>query len=142
MKKSIVLISLFIAAISLSNMLKAQENKSEGIVFFEGSFEDAMALAQKENKILFLDAYASWCGPCKAMQKFSFTSEEVGNFYNQHFINVKIDMEKGEGPALAEALKVEAYPTLYFISPEREVKLRAVGYQNPKSLLKIGSKIL
>jgi len=142
MRKSIIFLALFVAVITISEMLKAQEKDSDGIVFFEGSFEEALSQAKQENKIVFLDAYASWCGPCRAMQQFSFTSEDVGAFYNEHFINVKIDMEKGEGPALAKALQVEAYPSLYYISPDRKVKLKEVGYQNPKGLLKIGQKVL
>lgn len=142
MKKSVIFLALFIAVITISAMPEAEEKENAGIEFFEGSFEEALALAKEENKIVFLDAYASWCGPCKAMQRFSFTSEDVGEFYNEHFINIKIDMEKGEGPALAEVLMVEAYPSLYYISSEREVKLKAVGYQNPKNLLKIAKSLL
>ena len=48
--------------------------------------------------MIFLDAYASWCGPCKMLQKNVFTKKAVGDFYNSKFINVKMDMEKGEGP--------------------------------------------
>ncbi len=140
MKKNILIMFVLVSVIAFTNTIFAQEEKDEGITFFEGTFEEALATAKKENKIVFLDAYASWCGPCKAMQRYSFISEEVGEFYNKHFINIKIDMEKGEGPALAKALNVEAYPSLYFINPEREIKLKAVGYQGPDGLLKIAQK--
>jgi uncharacterized protein YyaL (SSP411 family) len=58
--------------------------------------------AKKENKLIFVDAYASWCGPCKLMVKNIFPLKTVGDYYNSHFINAKIDMEKGEGIELAK----------------------------------------
>ena len=91
------------------------------IEFFQGSFAEAQALAKKEHKIIFLDAYASWCGPCKRMAKTVFSQAEAGDFYNKHFVNLKIDMEKGEGPTLARKYQVSAYPTLLFIDAEGEL---------------------
>jgi thiol:disulfide interchange protein len=49
-----------------------------------------------------MDAYASWCGPCKKMDKMVFTQAEVGEVYNSTFINTKFDMEKGEGVGMAK----------------------------------------
>lgn len=64
--------------------------------FEEPDFKTVLAKAEKENKLVFFDAYAVWCGPCKLMVKNIFPLETVGDFYNANFINVKIDMEKGE----------------------------------------------
>jgi len=110
-------IVLFLGLIS-SFSLFAQ---TEGIEFFHGTFEEAKALAKKERKIIFMDAYAVWCGPCKRMAKDVFTQKSVGNVYNKHFINVKMDMEKGEGPKLAGKYKVSAYPTLLFIDADGKI---------------------
>lgn len=93
----------------------------DGITFFEGTFKEAKALAAKEHKIIFMDAYASWCGPCKRMAREVFTDSEVGKFYNKHFINIKVDMEKGEGPGLASKYRVNSYPTLLFLDDKGEV---------------------
>ena len=60
-----------------------------GIEFFHGSWDEALELAKKEHKAIFMDAYAEWCGPCKRMAKNIFTQKEVGDFFNKHFINVK-----------------------------------------------------
>jgi thioredoxin-related protein len=88
---------------------------AEGIKFFKGSFEEAKALAAKEHKIIFMDAYTSWCGPCKRMAREVFTQDAVGAFFNKHFINLKVDMEKGEGPAIAQQYRVTSYPTFLFL---------------------------
>ncbi|AFC24866.1 thioredoxin family protein [Saprospira grandis] len=102
-------------------VLFLQQSAFGQIEFFHGSFAEARELAKKEHKIIFLDAYASWCGPCKRMAKTVFSQAEAGDFYNKHFVNLKIDMEKGEGPALARKYQVSAYPTLLFIDAEGEL---------------------
>ena len=83
-----------------------------GIQFLENSWAKALERAKKENKPIFLDAYASWCGPCKLLKKNTFTKKEAGDFFNAHFVNVDIDMEKGDGPSLSENFDVDANPPL------------------------------
>jgi thioredoxin-related protein len=125
--------------VSLSGIdLKAQG----GIEFFHGSFEEAIELAKKEHKIIFMDAYATWCGPCKRMARDVFTKKEVGDFFNKHFINLKMDMEKGEGPKLASKYKVSAYPTLLFIDEEGEVVNLSKGALPPDRFIALGKASL
>lgn len=119
---------------------KRKENL--GIQFFQGTFEDAKQLAKKENKLIFMDAYASWCGPCKLMTRKTFTREEVGLFFNKNFINLKIDMEKGEGPQLARKFGVRAYPTLIFINSRAEEVAKTVGYHSKTALLEVGKQVV
>ncbi|GAH00631.1 unnamed protein product, partial [marine sediment metagenome] len=69
----------------------------QGINFNVHSFEEAIKTAKAENKLIFVDAYTTWCGPCKWMSKNVFTEGKVGDYFNESFVNVKIDMEKGEG---------------------------------------------
>lgn len=88
---------------------------AQGISFETSDFQSALDKAKAENKLVFMDAYTTWCGPCKWMSKNVFTDAEVGSYYNDKFINVKIDMEKGEGIDLAKRYEVKAYPTLLFI---------------------------
>lgn len=112
----------------------------QGMSFHYESFNDLLAQAKKENKVIFLDAYASWCGPCKLMDKNVFTKEEVGNFYNANFINTRIDMEKGEGVGLAKKYGVRAYPTYLFINGDGEVVYRVTGYYEPDDFVNIGKE--
>lgn len=112
----------------------------QGMTFAEGTFSDALARAKKENKLIFLDAYASWCGPCKLMAKNVFTQEEVGQFYNANFINTKIDMEKGEGVALAKKYGVMAYPTYLYLNADGELLHRGTGYYDPGAFIGVGKE--
>lgn len=115
---------------------------AQGIEFFKGSWEEALQAAQEEGKIIFMDAYAEWCGPCKRMAKTTFMDQSVGDFFNQKFINVKMDMEKGEGPELARKYAVRAYPTLIFVDFTGEVVHQARGAQGVEALLKLGESAL
>lgn len=113
----------------------------QGIEFFEGTWEEALQKAQEEDKIIFVDAYATWCGPCKRMAKFVFTDSEVGAFYNKTYISLKIDMEKPKGRAFGEDFPVSAYPTLFYINEKGELLKRVVGGQNIDQFLALGKEI-
>jgi len=112
-----------------------------GIEFFKGSWKEALAAAKSQNKLIFMDAYASWCGPCKWMAANSFTDKAVGDFFNKNFINVKMDMEKGEGPGLASTYKVGAYPTLFFIDGSGKLVKTSVGALDAAALLSLGKDV-
>jgi len=119
MKKIISGISIF-CAIAVS----AQES----ITFQELPFKDIIAKAKKEKKLVFIDAYASWCGPCKMMEKNIFTQKSVSDYYNTNFINARFDMEKGEGRDIASKFGVRSYPTYLFLNGEGELVSRNTGY--------------
>lgn len=99
----------------------------QGVNFEPLTFEEALAKAKTENRWIFVDAYTVWCGPCKQMADKVFTQEKVGTFFNNNFINVKYDMEKGEGPELAKKLGVGAYPTFVMIKPDGTLHHKMVG---------------
>lgn len=105
----------------------AQENK--GIKFTEASVSELLKMAEKENKLVFIDCYTSWCGPCKKMARDLFPQPQVGEFMNANFINAKIDMEKGEGPELGKKYNVQGYPTLLILNSKGEELHRLVGGQ-------------
>lgn len=116
--------------------------RAQGIEFFHGSWDEALAKAQAEDKLIFVDAYASWCGPCKAMARNVFPVAEVGHFYNRNFINMKFDMEKAESIDFRKTHRVSAYPTLLFINADNEVVYRSVGGKQVKSLIGAGNAAL
>ncbi|MDO5615308.1 MAG: DUF255 domain-containing protein, partial [Cruoricaptor ignavus] len=76
---------------------------SQNSISFEdkSSFQEILSKAKKENKLVFMDAFATWCGPCKMMEKNIFPKENVKSYYNTNFINARFDMEKGEGREIA-----------------------------------------
>ncbi len=120
----------------------SDEPKKEGIQFFHGTWKQALAKAKAENKMIFLDAYTTWCGPCKWMQTKSFPNKQLGEFYNSNFINVKMDMESGEGPRLLDRYPVEGYPTLFFIDFEGEVVIKEGGAKTPEQLIAMGKEAI
>lgn len=115
---------------------------AQGIDFYHGTWEEAKALAKEERKLIFVDAYAKWCGPCKIMARTVFTNGDVGSFYNQKFINMKIDMEEPMGREFGRSYPVGAYPTLFYIDSDGEIVKKIVGAQNPNSFLNIGKEIV
>jgi thiol-disulfide isomerase/thioredoxin len=101
--------------------------KAQGITFEQGSFASVVAKAKTENKLIFIDFYTSWCGPCKHMAETVFKQDNVGQFFNSRFISYKVDAEKGEGKALAEKFNVHIYPTYLFIDSKGAVFNRSIG---------------
>lgn len=129
------------------NVVGGEENIEEvstekGIDFFDGTFQEALQKAKKENKLIFIDAYASWCMPCKVMGKTVFSTNRAGEFFNHNFINLKIDMEKGEGPKFAYVYGVRAYPSLIFINANGEVKNYAIGFHTTPQLIDLGKQTI
>lgn len=143
--KPLILISFVILAIlgiaftPGSNQPKSVSAGVEpGIRFIEADWNKALAEAKKQQKLIFLDAYASWCGPCKLLKKNTFPDKAAGEFFNANYINVAIDMEKGDGPALSEKYGVNAYPTLIITDAEGNIITYTKGYLSPGQLIDFG----
>ena len=98
--------------------------------------------AKAEDRIIFVDAFTTWCGPCKAMAANTFPNADVGKFFNQHFISMKIDMEKEMGLQFRKSYDVTSYPTLFFIDYDGVVVLKSVGSKNPADLVALGESVL
>ena len=130
----LLLLALFIS-IELSSTTSHSQPAEQGITFFEGKLDQALAQAGKENKLVFLDIYAVWCGPCKRLKATTFKDAAVGEYFNKRFVSIAIDGEKGEGPALAQKLKLTAYPTLFVLDAKGNVLRKMVGFRTPEQLL-------
>ena len=100
---------------------------AQGIDFEHCSFEEALNKAKTENKLIFMDCYTVWCGPCKALAKHVFPQKEVGDVFNKQFICLKVDMEKGEGVELAKKYDIKAFPTLLFMDVRGTVIHKVIG---------------
>lgn len=131
MKK--IFLTLFVFLFTLSH---AQET----IKFEEGTFAQILAKAKKEKKLVFMDAYAAWCGPCKMMEKNIFTLPSVREYYDSNFINARFDMEKGEGREIAKKYGVRSYPSFLFINGDGELVMQNYGYMGEKDFLTIGKE--
>lgn len=125
---------------SIGTLSVAAQNRS--INFEHGTWAEITAKAKKENKLIFLDAFTSWCGPCKWMAKNTFTNDTTADFYNSNFVNAKIDMEKGEGMQIAEKYQVQAYPSLLYINGDGKVMHRTCGAIPSKDFVELGKLAL
>ena len=111
---------------------------TQGIQFIEADWSKALAEAKKQHKLIFLDAYTSWCGPCKLLKKNTFPDKAAGEYFNKTFINVAVDLEKGQGPALTKKYGVNAFPTLIIADENGNLVTFTRGYLNPGDLIEFG----
>ena len=107
----------------------------EGTKFRELTFKEALAAAKKEGKLVFVDCYTSWCGPCRDMAEKVFPQKEAGDYFNPRFVCVKYDMEKGEGEELAKRFEVRAYPTFLIVRPDGTAQHKIVGGSDLKAFI-------
>ncbi len=128
--------------LTLSVLLAVAPAIAQGIEFSQVSFAEGLEKARADNKMVFIDCFTEWCGPCKMLSANVFTQAEVGELFNSRFVNLKIDMEKGEGLELAERFDITAYPTLLMLDAEGNVQHRVVGYTEPAALVEHGRTAL
>lgn len=100
---------------------------AQGVDFKSLTMKEAQAVALKEKKMIFIDFYTTWCGPCKMMSSEVFTQDQVGEYFNRTFVNLKVDAEKGEGVELAKKYQVKAYPTFVVLRADGTEVYRTAG---------------
>ncbi|MCX6305659.1 MAG: thioredoxin domain-containing protein [Bacteroidetes bacterium] len=118
-------------------------SQNRSITFIDKPWSELLEQSKVQNKLIFLDAYTSWCGPCKWMAANMFTKDSIADYYNSTFICAHFDMEKGEGLQLAQFYQVKAYPTLLFINGAGEMVHKRVGVpQKTEDYLEMGKTAL
>ena len=145
MKKLIICLSILLGAIA---PVIAQENKpdepaNEGIRFHDNEpWAQILEMASQQGKLIFIDCYTVWCGPCKGLSEDIFPKKEMGDFFNDRFICAKYDMEKGDGAMLYAKYKphILGFPTMLFIDKDGNVVQQLAGYQEAESIIKAAEK--
>jgi thiol-disulfide isomerase/thioredoxin len=125
----------------------------KGINFTEGlTWEQVKAKAKKENKYIFVDCYATWCGPCKVMDKYVYPLNMVGDEMNEQFISIRVQMDSTKNDPgsvktfypLARKLEKEynimGLPCYLFFSPEGKVAHKGMGKLDAKDFIKLLAK--
>ncbi len=108
---------------------------NQGIAFFEGNLRDAFEKAKTENKLVFVDCYTTWCGPCKMLKRYTFKDANLGDYMKENYVSLAIDMETVEGEIIAKKYGIEAYPTLLFLDKYGRVVNYQVGGIGAEALL-------
>jgi thioredoxin 1 len=132
MKKLLIAISIFSVLIIACSRKATQVNF---ILEKQKTFELALEEAKKQNKLVFLDVYTTWCGPCKWMDENVFNDVRVAEKFNKQFVNYKIDGESFDGVNLALKYRIDSYPTYIFIDAEGNARHRIEGMMTAELLL-------
>ena len=125
-------------SITLMSLVATLAMMAQGMVFEPAgtTLEQASAKAKAENKLIFLDCFTTWCGPCKKMARDVFPQELVGNYMNPKFINLQIDMESEYGAPLAKKLQIQAYPTFVIFNADAQEIGRFLGGSSAEDFIK------
>lgn len=124
---------------------------AQGISFVHNTtWDKVVAQAKAENKHIFVDAFTTWCGPCKQMSANIFPLKEVGDYYNTHYINLKLQMDVTKNDdenvkswystakAFETKYKVNAYPIYLIFNPQGELVHRGIGSSPAKEFIQLG----
>ncbi|MEM7106492.1 MAG: thioredoxin family protein [Bacteroidota bacterium] len=127
--KNILLLSVLalIFMTGCSQKTSAPISSAKGIHFQYDSYDKIMEMAKNQNKPVFIDFVTVWCAPCKWLEKDVFELKQVGEYFNENFISLKIDAEKGEGPDIADMFEVYGYPTLVYLDSNGNVIQKHTG---------------
>jgi thiol-disulfide isomerase/thioredoxin len=132
---------LFVITLNLLTTL-AVAQQTAGIRFAQGNWQELVALAEKEQRPIFVDVYTDWCAPCKLMDATVFKEKLVGDKYNKAFVCYKLNAEKGEGRELAKQFNIKAYPTFLFLNSSGFLLHKVVGEKASAPFLAIADEAL
>ena len=141
-KKIGYLMGVLIAICNLPTATAQQQPAAKTTIrFVAKNWNSVLALSRRLHKPIFVDAYAVWCAPCQDLKARTFTDPGIAAYFNEHFINVTMDMEKGEGLKFADDYVVDSYPTLLFIDSSGKLIKKAEGFLDPAQLGKMASEV-
>ncbi len=120
----------------LLSLLALSAQNAGNINFIDNDIKEAIRQAEEENKLIFIDGYATWCVPCKLMEDEVFIHQNVYEYFNDHFINLKLDLEEGIGPMLSARYDAHTLPFYMFLSNDETLVHSMHGFQRIHELLR------
>lgn len=133
-------LSAVLAVILLTLPAACTTDSPESTVNWVYSYDQALNLAQSDNRPVMIDFYADWCPPCKQMDATTYADDEVGAFLNENFVSLKVNVDRSN---LGRTYGIEAIPTVVFLSPEEtEIGSRIVGARSPQVFLGLVEVVL
>ena len=136
--KRLVVFTCFWALLFATGAKPAPTFSGKGIQFSKDGLAKALQTAKAQKKLVFIDVYATWCGPCMQLKWRTFPNKNAGQFFNANFVNLSLDGEKGEGLQLFRAYQLRAFPTLIILNSDGKPLLAAEGYMDTKTLIAFG----
>jgi thiol-disulfide isomerase/thioredoxin len=115
----------------------AEKPAAKEIEWFKGTLDEALVQARKENKLVFIDFWTTWCGWCKKLDKDTYTDPRVIAALTVHYVCLSVDAETKVGVPLARRYSVSGYPTLLMLMTDGNVRERIPGYKAPEPFLRI-----
>jgi len=133
----VVLFIIVIYAVStIEKNTETQQSQNQSIKLqWNIDLNSGFLLAQKSNKLVFVDFYADWCGYCKELDENTYTDTYVQQRLAQKYVLVKINVD--QNPDLASKYKVYGLPTLVILDANGNEIKRQEGYVTPSELLNI-----
>ncbi len=111
----------------------AAQPPSDSNAYFLRDYEQALAESTRTGKPVFLDAYTTWCAPCRQMDGLVFATAEVEQLLTRRFVPVRMDMESAAGKRLAKRFGITAYPTFVVLDADGELH-RGTGFMAAETL--------
>lgn len=109
---------------------------AQGIEFFKGTYPEAKLLAEKENKNIFVDAYTTWCGPCKKMVRETFSDPYVGRYFKENFIALQLDAENESESEFFKEFTATAFPSLFWLDKSGDLMDMQIGFLDAEGFIK------
>jgi thioredoxin-related protein len=117
-------------------------------------WNEVKKMAKMQNKFIFVDVYATWCGPCRLMDKNVYGNDTVRKVLSKDFISIKVQMDSttnddahtkswyDDAHQINEKYKPEGLPALLFFSPQGELAYKEVGYVSPVKFVYVAKEAL
>ncbi len=129
-------VALLVAACSRHDDSSAPRTGSgKGLAFASMSYDQALAKARDEKKLVLVDVYTDWCGWCKKMERDVFADERVGSAAG-NLLAVRVNAEKG-GEEVADRFGVRGFPTILFVDGDGRLVRKVEGYVPVEEMLKV-----
>lgn len=119
MKKSLIL-----SILAAASVIPAF---AEGIKFMDITVPEALAIAKKENKRVFVDCYTPTCTPCKYMAVKVFPLDPCGEFMNPDYVSVAKDLDAEDNRYLRKQYGVMVFPTFLILNPDGSLFYKLEG---------------
>jgi thioredoxin-related protein len=149
MKRSVIVLMLLVLGMIQGY---SQTASPAGVSFLHDlSWQEILQKAKAENKYIFVDCYATWCGPCKMMDKDVYPAQKIGELINGKFLAVKVQMDvtkKDDSAVVAwyadahiidRQYRINGYPSFLFFSPEGKIVHRGIGYKDVNGFISLAT---